>query len=240
MSFSKTIKHWFTEAPHFEGTIIESERIGSRIQKVTIALPEPITNPFPVGSYVQPMTWGCVPRAYSVALADNRSFTILVSFSGGGAGARFFRDAKVGDKVTFYGPYDDFPYQYGTNRPKAFFATSTGIAPFRRMIDEALQEGVSVSVYLGSPKEGDVAFKAELEELERQNSSFAFYPTLSNPDPSWEGAHGYVTDHIIQNPSLMRKCDIYICGIPPMTIGVLEALKEVDVPKNQIFVQKFG
>lgn len=240
MSFFSTIKHWFTEAPHFEGTIIASERIGSRIQKVTIGLPEPVETPFPIGGYVQPMTWGCVPRAYSIALADNNSFTLLVSFSGGGAGSRFFRDAKVGDKVLCYGPYDDFPYRYGTGRSKVFFATSTGVAPFRRMIDEAIKEGVPVCLYLGSPKEGDVAFKSELEELSRNHPTFTFCPTLSNPDPSWTGAHGYVTDHIIQNPSLMRKSDIYICGIPPMTMGVLAALKEVDVPEQQIFVQKFG
>lgn len=240
MSIFKTLKHWFTEAPHFEGTIIETERIGSRIQKVTIALPEPVETPFPIGSYVQPMTWGCVPRAYSVALADNNTFTLLVSFSGGGAGARFFRDAKDGDKVVCYGPYDDFPYRYGTGRPKVFFATSTGVAPFRRMIDEAIKEGVPVSLYLGSPKESDVAFKAELEELSKKCPSFLFCPTLSAPDPSWTGAHGYVTDHIAKNSETMRKSDVYICGIPPMTMGVLEALEKINMPENQIFVQKFG
>jgi len=240
MSISKKLKHWFDEAPHFEGTIIASERIGSRIQKVTIALPEPVDYPFPIGCYVQPMTWGCVPRAYSVALADRNSFTLLVSFSGGGCGSRFFRDSKVGDKVVCYGPYDDFPYRYRTGRSKVFFATSTGVAPFRRMIDEAIGEGVDVALYLGSPKEGDVAFKAELEELSRAHPSFTFCPTLSNPDPDWTGAHGYVTDHIVNNPDLMRKSDIYICGIPIMTMGVLEALEKVHVPEKQIFVQKFG
>lgn len=236
----KTIRHWFTEAPHFEGTIIASERIGSRIQKVTIGLPPEVSGPFPMGSYIVAYTWGCVPRAYSIAKTDNNSFTLLVSFSGGGCGARFFRDTPVGKGVIFYGPFDDFPYHYGTGRPKIFFATSTGVAPFRMMADEAIKEGVSSTILLGSPKESDVAFKSEFEELARTHSSFTFIPTLSNPDPSWQGAHGYVTDYIGKNPETVRACDIYICGVPPMTMGVLAALEKINMPKEQIFVQKFG
>lgn len=240
MSLISTIRHWFTEAPHFEGTIIATERIGSRIQKVTVGLPDYASGPFPLGSYIVAYTWGCVPRAYSVAKTDARSFTLLVSFSGGGAGARFFRDAKVGTNAIFYGPFDDFPYRYGTKRPKVFFATSTGVAPFRMMIDEAVKEGLPAALYLGSPKESDIALKSEFEEIARAYPSFFFVPTLSSPDPSWTGAHGYVTDHIAKNPEIMRASDIYICGIPPMTLGVLAALEKIGMPKEHVFVQKFG
>ena len=240
MSIFKTIKRWFTEAPHFEVTIIATERIGSRIQKVTICLPDGTSGPFPLGSYVVVYTWGYVPRAYSVAKTDARSFTLLVSFSGGGAGTRFFRDATIGTKVVCYGPFDDFPYSYGTGRPKVFFATSTGVAPFRMMIDEAMKEGLSATLYLGSPKENDIAFKDEFQGITRAHPSFIFSPTLSNPDPSWQGARGFITDHIAKDAEVMRKSDIYICGIPPMTMGVLAALEKTRVPKEQIFVQKFG
>lgn len=240
MSIVSTIKHWFTEAPNFEGTIIVSERVGTRIQKVTIALPEKIENPFPIGCFVQTMTWGCIPRNYSVATADARSFTILVSFSGGGAGARFFRDAVVGDKVTCYGPFDDFPYRYGTGRSKVFFATSTGVAPFRRMIEEAIIENVDSVLLLGSPKESDIAFKGEFEALSHTHPSFTFMPCLSAEGDSWKGARGYVTDQIKGKEGLLRKSDVYICGIPVMTLGVQSALKATGVPEKQIFVQKFG
>lgn len=240
MSIFKTIKHWFTEAPHFEGTIVATERVGSRIQKVTIGLPANISGPFPLGSFVVVYTWGCVPRAYSIAKTDTRSFTLLVSFSGGGAGARFFRDSPMGTPATFYGPFDDFPYHYGTGRPKIFFATSTGVAPFRMMIDEAMKENLPATLYLGSPKESDIALKSEFEDIARTHYSFTFSPTLSNPDLSWQGAKGFVTDHIAKNAEMMQRSDIYICGIPPMTMGVLAALEKIGVPKKQIFVQKFG
>ncbi len=240
-TLSRVISKWFTEAPHWNGTIIESERIGSRIQKVRIELPEFIIAPFPLGSYVTAVTWDCVPRCYSTAKSDDRSFTLLVSFSGGGCGARFFRDSPVGTKVLFYGPFDDFPYRYGTSRPKVFFATSTGIAPFRMMLDEAIKEGVHSTIYIGSPKESDVALREEFETLEKQHPKLVkFQPVLSNSDESWKGARGYVTDYIPKNAETIRKSDIYICGIPPMTLGVLRALEDIDMPKEQIFVQKFG
>lgn len=240
MSIVSTIKHWFTEAPHFEGTIIVSERIGARIQKVTIALPEQIAEPFPIGSFMIFMTSGCIPRDYSIATADTRSFTILVSFSGGGAGARYFRDAVVGDKVVCYGPFADFPYRHGTTRNKVFFATSTGVAPFRRMIDEAIKENVQSVLLLGSPKESDVAFKSEFEELQRKYPSFTFVPCLSAADETWKGARGYVTDQVKGKEEFLRMSDIYICGIPVMTLGVLNTLRAIGVPEKQIFVQKFG
>lgn len=240
MSIISTIRHWFTEAPNFKGTIIATERIGSRIQKVTVVIPQEVSGPFPIGSYVVANTWDCVPRAYSVAKTDSRTFTLLVSFSGGGAGARFFRDSIVGTTATFYGPFSDFPYHYRTGRPKIFFATSTGVAPFRMMVDEAIKEGLASTIYLGSPKESDIAFKGEFEEISRAHPSFIFAPILSKPDPSWQGAHGYVTDVIAKNAAAMKGSDIYICGIPPMAMGVLDALEKINMPKKQIFVQKFG
>jgi len=240
MSLFSTIRHWFDEAPHFKGTIIASERIGSRIQKVTVGLPPNISGPFNLGSYVVAYAYGCVPRAYSVAKTDAHSFTLLVSFSGGGTGARFFRDATVGTTTTFYGPFDDFPYRYGTGRPKVFFATSTGVAPFRMMVDEVVKEGLPATLYLGSPTEGDISLREEFDVIARNYPSFNFVPVLSKPDPSWQGPKGYVTDFITKNPITMRKSDIYICGVPPMTMGVLAALEKAHVPKKQVFVQKFG
>lgn len=240
MSFFSTIKYWFTEAPHFEGIVTATERIGSRIQKVTITLPSPIAEPFPVGCYVQAMTSDVIPRAYSIATADSDSFTILVSFGGMGAGARFFADAPVGTVVKCYGPFDDFPYRSGTSRPKIFFATSTGVAPFRRMVEESLREGLETTLFLGTPKESDIAFRSDFEELARANPLFHFVPVLSAGDPVWQGARGYVTDQITGKSELLRRSDVYICGVPMMTLSVLNILKKEGVPKNQIFVQKFG
>ncbi|HAS84588.1 MAG TPA: hypothetical protein DCS23_00730 [Candidatus Yonathbacteria bacterium] len=237
----RVVRKWFTEAHHFTGAIIESERIGSRIQRVRIGLPENIKAPFPLGSYVTALTWDCVPRCYSTAKSDDHSFTLLVSFSGGGCGARFFRDTSVGTKVLFYGPFDDFPYRSGTGRPKVFFATSTGIAPFRMMLEEAIKEGAHSTIYLGSPKESDIAFKNEFEDLAQKYPGLVtFNPVLSNGDPSWRGARGYVTDYVPKNAESIKESDIYICGIPPMTLGVLSALEDIGMPKKQVFVQKFG
>lgn len=239
MSFFKTVQHWFAEAPHFDGTITASERIGSRIQKITISFHAPVAMPFPVGCYVQAFAYGIIPRAYSVATATTTSFTILVSFSGMGAGARFFSEASIGTTVKCYGPFDDFPYRAGTGRPKIFFATSTGVSPFRRMVEEAITEDAEAVLILGTPKEADIAFKTDFESLELRYPRFHFIPTLSTTDPSWRGAHGYVTDQIT-NINLLKESDIYICGVPMMTAGVLAMMKNIGVPEEQIFVQKFG
>lgn len=234
-TFQKTL-----EESSFRSTILASERIGSHIQKVVLDIPVEQASRFCVGSYIQPMIQEKIPRAYSVCEVSSNTCTIIVSFSGQGVGARYFQSAPVGDRITVFGPYDDFPYHYGTDRSKVFLATGTGVAPFVRMVPEAMDEGVAILLILGVPTEEDIPYREYFEEQANQYSKFFFWPTLSSPNPLWEGARGYVTQHFIGNESWLLQSDIYVCGVPPMIEGTRKALKKIGVPRSQIFVQKFG
>ena len=46
-------------------------------------------------------------------------------------------------------PFDDYQYRPGTGRPKVFIAAGTGVAPFVRMVPQAVAEGVPVLLVLG-------------------------------------------------------------------------------------------
>lgn len=228
------------EAEHREMRISNSERIGSHIQKVTLSFPSKIAKPFQIGSYILPMIGGCVPRAYSVVESDTKHCTIIVSFSSRGVGARFFEAAQTGESVKVYGPFDDYPYRYGTGRPKIFMATGTGVAPFIRMVPEALGEGHACALVLGVPHEEDIPYRDYFEQIAKQNDDFQFYPILSRPAPAWKGGRGYVTQQIGENAEAFRSSDVYVCGVPPMVANTCKELKKAAVPKDQIFIQKFG
>lgn len=221
--------------------ITESQRIGSHIQKVTLSFNSEAELKFPVGCYILTEVGAEVTRAYSVAEASDSSCTIIVSLSGMGMGARFFAYSPVGQTLKVYGPYSDFPYHYGTKRPKIFMATGTGIAPFVKMIPEAIKENSEIFLALGVAKEGDIPYRSYFDKLAEKYPNFHIVYVISRPDIGWKGARGHITDYFSgEREKLLKKCDVYVCGIPAMTIETLQMLKKSKVPKKQIFVQKFG
>ncbi len=242
MSFSEKIRAFLEEPVHMY-QIVESSRIGSHIQKVRVRFDSALGGPFPVGSYVQFMIAGKIPRAYSVAESDDQTATFIISFSGMGVGARFFAEAPVGTEVLGYGPYDDFPYQAKTQRYKIFLATGTGVAPFVKMVQLAIKERVPSALLLGSPEEKDLPYHEYFNQLESKNSKlFVYYPVLSRPPRNWEGGTGYITSYVpefIQEAPL-QNWDMYICGVPAMIDGAEEVVKKMRFPREHVFIQKFG
>lgn len=228
------------EAPHMNMQVTEASSIGSHIRKIRLEALDRRRRAYPVGSYIQPMIGGYVPRAYSVAEDLGTGCTIIVSTSGHGVGARFFEHARGGEIIKVYGPFDDFRFKGGTGKPKIFLATGTGVSPFVRMVKEALMEGVPVLLGVGVPTEKDIPYRSYFEELGRTYDTFDFMPSLSSPSPEWKGARGFVTDQFRGHEAYLRMSDIYVCGIPPMVIGTRGMLERAGVPEEQIFIQKFG
>lgn len=240
MSFFSTVLRRL-EAPRTRVEIAKNEPVGSHIRKITLKVADPAAAPrYPIGSYVQPMIGGVVPRAYSVVEDTGEGCIIIVSTSGHGAGARFFETVPAGTAIDVYGPFDDFQYRYDTKRPKIFFATGTGVAPFIRMAQEAITEKTPSLLVLGVPEESDIPYYDYFKSLTANTDLFDFFPVLSKPTPEWKGGKGYVTNQFVGNEDYLRRSDIYVCGIPPMVHGVQKMLVTERVPQNQIFVQKFG
>lgn len=221
--------------------IASTERIGSHIQKVVLAFRPSAGLHFEIGSYITPMIGGVVPRSYSIVDWTSSTCTIIVSFSGMGVGARYFATAPAGTTIPVYGPYSDYPYRYGTGHSKIFLATGTGVAPFVKMVPEAIKEGALSLLVLGVPREEDIPYRAYFEELERSSDSFHPLFTLSRPGPNWRGGKGYVTEQFTgKREEWLRTSDVYVCGVPGMIEGSLAMLKRLRVPRSQIFVQQFG
>ena len=81
----------------------------------------------------------------------------------------------------------------------------------------------------------------KFQKLQEQSRGiFTFLPVLSRPDADWLGASGYVNQQIAGREILLRKSDVYVCGVPPMIESMRGILKKAKIPKRQIFIQKFG
>ena len=151
-----------------------------------------------------------------------------------GVASNYLCDLKPGDKVTLSGPngkrflLPKAPEQHDY----AFFATGTGIAPFRGMIMELLAKKVPSRVVLvmGSPYATDLLYHKEFTALAAQNPNFTYLTAISRERQADGAPPMYVQDRITASPAALMpilESDrglVYVCGIAGMELGIFQKM----------------
>jgi ferredoxin--NADP+ reductase len=151
-----------------------------------------------------------------------------------GVASNYLCDLKPGDKVTLSGPNGKrflLPADIDAH-DYVFFATGTGVAPFRGMILELLQRKTTSRIVLvmGSTYASDLLYHKELEALSSSNANFTYLPTLSRERQSDGNAAMYVQDRLKTNAATLipvlatSRGLVYVCGIAGMELGILRNL----------------
>lgn len=153
-----------------------------------------------------------------------------------GVASNYLADLKPGDKVLVTGPSGrrfllpknakDFNY--------IFFATGTGIAPFRGMIQELFDGGFDNECVLifGCPYRTDVLYADYFENLDKENSHFHYLISISREDRRKDGSKYYVQTNLEDNKELLGpilakdNTLLYICGMKGMETGIYNQLVE--------------
>ncbi len=150
-----------------------------------------------------------------------------------GVCSNFLCDAQVGDKVSLTGPSGKkfiLPKDPG-NHDFLFFATGTGIAPFRGMVMDLLRDSPRsrVALVMGSPYATDLIYDRVFRDLAAKHPSFTYHTAISREDNAGQGRL-YVqdrlrTDRAALEPMLTSgRTLIYVCGIAGMELGILQEL----------------
>ncbi|MDX2018231.1 MAG: hypothetical protein SFY95_11430, partial [Planctomycetota bacterium] len=151
-----------------------------------------------------------------------------------GVCSNYLCDLRPGDPVRLTGPSgkrfvlpaDPSKHDY------VFFATGTGIAPFRGMIFDLLDAHAasSITLVMGSPYQGDLLYHETFTDLARTHANFRYLPTLSRqPQESGEKPM-YVQQRLTSQADLFRpmlaseRTLIYVCGIAGMELGIFQQL----------------
>ena len=100
-----------------------------------------------------------------------------------GTCSNYICDAKIGDELLITGPSGRFfllPDNFQDNN-YVFVATGTGIAPFRGMIIELLNQGFQNDVWLffGAPFSTDLMYSDEFQELADEHPNFHYITAVS-------------------------------------------------------------
>lgn len=190
---------------------------------------------------------------YSIASPPrpDARFEVCVKHGRHSPGADHLWRLKPGDTLRLSGPSGTFTLPDPIERDVVFVATGTGITPFRSMIHHALPRSGArrITLLFGARGQADLLYRREWEGLERVHASFRFVPTLSRPEPAWQGRTGYVQD---VTPEFLRArgrgslggrpgsgLDVYICGLRKMVGRVREQCREWGFPKGRVHFESY-
>lgn len=151
-----------------------------------------------------------------------------------GIASNYLSDLKPGDKVQMTGPSgrrfllpenaQDFNY--------LFFATGTGIAPFRGMIQELFEQDYKneCALIFGCPYRTDLLYADYFGKMDAEHENFHYLKSISREARRQDGSKFYVQTQLEEEEDLLYpilakdNTLIYICGMKGMETGIYKQL----------------
>ena len=151
-----------------------------------------------------------------------------------GVASNYLCDLKPGDPVQLTGPSGKrfvLP-QKPADHDYIFFATGTGIAPFRGMLMELAKTAPQTrcALIMGSPYASDLLYHKQMLDITRELPNFHYIPARSREKQADGKPVMYAHDQLIHSREILEplltspRGLIYICGIAGMELGVLQNL----------------
>lgn len=150
-----------------------------------------------------------------------------------------------GDQAVVQGPFGRFSYVlHPEDRQIVFIAGGIGITPIRAMLRHMRDTKAPVEALLlyANRLEKDIVFREELAEIEAGDKPpVQVVHVLSHPDLTWAGEKGYVDREMIERllGSVAGKA-FYVCGPPGMNAQVIDTLRNLGVPYENIRTEIFS
>lgn len=148
---------------------------------------------------------------------------------------------KLGDSVKIDAPHGSFTFT-GEYKKILLIAGGIGITPFRSICRYCtdLQIKSDIVLLYGCRSENDIAFGAELEEMQQQNSNLKVTVILSEASNKWTGKVGFVNANFIQKEVADYKERVFFaCGPPAMIKAITDVVAELGLPQTQLKLESF-
>lgn len=222
--------------------ISKLEKLSSDVLKVLLRIPPSQSFNFYPGQYIDVIGHGGTRRSYSLAntRAKDKLLELHIGAVPGGIMSNYwFHEAKIDDLVRINGPRGTFFLREVAGLDLVFLATGTGIAPVKSILgglDALLQEDQprSVTVYWGRRRQED------LYEIPGCNSpQFRYIPVLSQANPDWKGARGYVQQVYLSDTPDQSNRIVYACGSDAMIHGARKILIDAGLPEHRFLSDAF-
>jgi propane monooxygenase reductase subunit len=200
-------------------------------------------------------------RSFSMATTQSTPGEVefLIKKYPGGRFSGLLEDGlSVGDELQLTGPYGSFTLKEGHVLPVVCIGGGAGMAPILSLLRHMRETGSTrpVRFYYGARTAADLFLVEEIRALGESLTDFEFVVCLSESLPAADDDEveparsagmplgfvpeaGNVTDVVERREPSIHRCEVYLCGPPPMVDAALTLLEQQGVPKDQVFYDKF-
>jgi len=232
----------------FVATVSKIESLTPRIIAIFMVLEETDFK-FQAGQYVNINIPGLddYPRAFSIASppSDNKVIELNVCLVEGGKGTQWLHNnLKVGESLSFSGPYGRFFFRQSQKAPAIFLAGGSGLSSPKSMVLDLIEKNETrpITLIYGAREQSELYYRSLFEELDNEHENFRYVAALSDEpeDSDWTGYRGYV--HEVAKQVFDNKFEgynAYMCGPPPMVDACITTLMQGRLFEKEMFMENF-
>jgi ferredoxin-NADP reductase/ferredoxin len=222
----------------------------TKLYRLISTNPKKLLSPFRAGQYIGvtvEIDGVRTSRPYSLVSSPNNLAYYELGIKkkeGGFVSPYIFENLKIGDILETTGPLGEFYYNplfHGQNL--VFIAGGCGITPFISILKNFTENALPINIWVifGCLTEKDILFREELEDIQTRRENIKIKFLLSEPDPDWKGACGFITKNEILDfiKIIENKC-FYVVGSRDMYQFIQKELNALNIPIHRIKYEAFG
>ncbi len=221
----------------------DKQVLNEKFTQFSFELVQPHELEFAAGQYVSiQVTDRGDRRSYSISSSPGikHGFELLVEPIPNGMGSSFLQNLTFGDEIKILAPMGRFVLEE-TDQAITLIATGSGLAPYRSMVLDLLQEKHDtrpITLYWGLRHAEDLVYQDEFQQLATAFPNFKFHPVLSQAPQEWPLCRGRVTDCFAVH-DLAPNSGYYLCGSEKMVHEMMALLLQRGIAPTQIHHEKF-
>jgi len=155
--------------------------------------------------------------------------------------SKTLKTSKAGDWARIDAPYGQFTFE-GEYPKIALLAGGIGITPFVSICKNATDKRLNtkITLFYGCRTENDIAFKQELECMQKENENLKIVFTVNEATPQWKGSVGLINAELIMKEMPDYKENMfYLCGPPPMVTAMEKLIVSIGLQKEKLKLEYF-
>ena len=237
--------------PEYDFNLIDCQNITPRVKHFTLKFDADTSFNFIPGQFISILfehEQKVMKRSYSIANSPNKDNIIefAAAYVPNGPGTQYLFNLKIDDKLKIQGPFGRLVLKEEPVTRLVLVGTSTGITPYRAMLDVLLkrlesQMNLEVHIIQGVANMADILFEEDFLNFSKNHPRANFTVALSKATQATQTHHllGRVQvalDGIKPNPAT----DImYLCGNPQMIDDSTALLESTGFPIQKIIREKY-
>lgn len=197
-------------------------------------------------SFQLPGNGKTLTRAYTIASnpEDAGPLEICLNRVPGGPGSHYLFTRRLGDELSFTGPWGAFVLDQAPPAECVFIAEGTGIAAIRPMLRRALAGSPQrpFALLYGTVGEQNLLYREQLEDWSRPPAALTFRPLLCQPSPRWDGLRGDLLAHVeacYVKRDTDRSRHFYICGIGNRVLQIRDLLRTAGYERRAVKYERW-